>query len=273
MANQLFDSVFNKASIYEMLFFNVKSVLIYPTLIDLQEKNKPLFDCWKYLSKTKHGFDIDTKYDFDIDTKYDKISAQSVYETNAPNYPEFSKIVAITYATLHPENGTLKRFLKKFVGEEEHLVIAQFMDVLFQLSSEATQSNPPYFPTLCGYDIINNDIPFLIKRFIVNKDKFENRKELPLILKEALCAKPWESNIIDTINIWNFKGLSNTPLMLIADFMGLKRTMDLLSCDELSKYYWNNIIDKPKETLEFISLQSATQTNFVVQLMNELRQL
>ena len=42
--------------------------------------------------------------------------------------------------------------------------------------------------------------------------------------------------------------------------------------NDLSKYYWDNIDDKEKETLDFVALQSATQTNLVIQLINELRQ-
>ena len=92
-------------------------------------------------------------------------------------------------------------------------------------------------------------------------------------MKKSLSVKPWESGIIDTINVWKFNGYDYISLMLIADFMGLKKTIDLLPNNELSKYYWNNVIEKPEETLEYISLQSATQTNLVIQLMNELRQL
>ena len=269
MTNQLFENVFNKASIYEMLFFNVKSVLIYPTLNDLKEKNKSMFERWKYLSENKYSTTVGNNLKIDEFYKKD----EDIYEKNAPNYPEYSKIIAITYAMLYSENGTLKRSLKKFADEEEHHVLEQFMDVLHQLSRDGVQSNPQYFPMLCGHNIINHDIPFLIKRFIVNKNKFETNKELPLILKKSLSVKPWESGIIDTINVWKFNGYDYISLMLIADFMGLKKTIDLLPNNELSIYYWNNVIEKPEETLEYISLQSATQTNLVIQLMNELRQL
>jgi hypothetical protein len=274
MANQLFEDVFNKASIYEMLFFNVKSVLIYSTLKDLEEKNKPLFDSWKYLAKIKYGFDMDVIHSI-AGTMTDEtpIYAQKIYEENAPNYPEYSRIITITYATLYVERGTLKRSLKKFTGENEYNIIEQFMDILHQLSSDGELSTPKNFPLLCGHNIISYDIPLLIKRFIINKNKFETNKELPLILKKSLIMKPWESGIIDTINVWKFNGYDYMPLMLISDFMNLKRTVDLLSNNELSKYYWNNVVEKPEETLEFISLQSATQTNLVIQLMNELRQL
>ena len=269
MANQLFDDVFNKASIYEMLFFNVKSVLIYPTLKDLEEKNKPLFERWSYLSEAKFNVAIIKETD---NPEFSE-EQNNVYSKNAPNYPEYSRIVAITYATLYAEKGTLKRFLKKIVDEDEIMVLTQFMDVLHQLSSDGIKSEPKFFPILCGHNIISHDIPFLIKRFILNREKFETNKDLPYMLKRSLTIKPWESGIIDVVNVWKFNGFDYTPLMLIADFLGLKKTVDLLPHDELSEYYWNNVGAKPDETLEFVCLQSATQTNLVIQLMNELRQL
>lgn len=268
----LFDDVFNKASIYEMLFFNLKSVLIYPTLNDLKEKNPTLYERWKYLSKSKYGGDFDTNYiNGSIDETYKHL--QSIYEDNAPYYAEYSKIVAITYASLYSENGTLKRYFKKIVNGDEANVISQFLDVLNELSSDGVKSQPQFFPMLCGHNIISYDIPFLIKRYIKNRELILNIKQLPLILKRSLNVKPWESGIIDTINVWKFNGYDNMPLMLIADFLELKKKVDLLPLPELSKYYWDNIEKNPEETLEFISLQSATQTNFVIQLMNELRQL
>jgi 3'-5' exonuclease len=259
----LFEDVFNKSIIYEMLFFNAKAVLIYPTLKDLEENNKPLFERWMYLSESKYKVDL---------TNLDVL--ENTYVDNAAYYPEYTRIVAITYATLYAENGTLKRYFKKIVNEDEYIVLATFMDVLHELSSEGVKSNPQFFPILCGHNIISYDIPLLIKRFLINKDKFEaSKQQLPYMLKRSLGIKPWESGVVDTVNVWKFNGYDNMPLMLIADYLKLKKTADLLPLGELNRYYWKNVVEKPAETLEHVSLQSATQTNLVIQLMNELRQL
>lgn len=257
-----FNDVFNGQSIYETLFINIKSVLIYPTLEKLKEQNKSLHDRWIDLAKTKYN-----------ESGVHEILSQEMYENKGIYYPEFTKIVAITYATLYLEKGTIKRFFKKIVDNNEEIVIETFMDVLHQISSEGIQSNPQYFPTLCGYNIIANDIPLLVKRFLIHKNKFKTNQKLPFILKRVLDIKPWESGVLDVLNVWKFNGFMNSNLMLMSDYMGLKKTTDLLSPIELSKYYWNNIEENPEETLELFALQSATQTNLVIQLMNELRQL
>lgn len=258
----LYEEVFNKSSIYDMLFFNVKGVLAYPTLNDLKENNLPMYERWKYLNDVKYNGNI-------VDEKY----REEIYKRNAINHPEYTRIVAITYATLFVENGTIKRFFKKILNEDEYIVIATFFDVLNQMASESTKSTPAFFYTLCGHNIISHDIPLLIKRFILNREKFEANKQLPIMLKNALVAKPWEADVVDVVNVWKFNGFDYTPLMLVADFLGLKKTVDLLTNNEISQYYWDNVKEKPEETLEYVAHQSATQTNLVIQLMNELRQL
>lgn len=277
----LFDDVFNRTTLYDMLFFNTKSVLAHPSLEDLEANDKPMYDRWCYLSKTKHNCPIVSHGITDTFTadmaEVDMQRMNEVYLENAVRYHEFCKIVAISYATVSIENGTIKRELKKFANMDETLVIKTMMDVFYQMSSDATKSTPMFFRQLCGHNIIAHDIPLLIKRHIryntelvLTKVKPE-REELPLILKRALSIKPWESGVIDTLNVWKFNGFENTPLMLIADFLGLKKSVDLMTPSELSRYYWDNIESDPKMVLDFISLQSATQTNLVIQLMNEIR--
>ena len=258
----LFDDVFNKAGIYDMLFFNIKTVLEHPTLKDLKENNKAMFERWEYIHETKYS-----NVDGDVE-----MVMESAYKKNAVYYPEFAKIVAISYATLYVENGNIKRDFKKIMNLDERVVIETFFDELRLLSSAATKSNPSFFPPLCGHNIISYDIPTLIKRFVLINSK-EKNSQLPLMLKRCLNIKPWESGIIDVVNVWKFNGFEHTSLMLISDYLGLKKVVDLLPLNELSEYYWDNINENTKQTLDFMGLQSATQTNLVIQLMNELRQI
>ena len=99
-----FNEIFNPASIYEMFFINVKAVLIYPTLDELQEKNEVMYDRWKEIAKTKYS-------DVNVSKEY----SQRMYEDKGLYYPEYCRIVAITYATLYNENGNVKRYKKTTV--------------------------------------------------------------------------------------------------------------------------------------------------------------
>lgn len=260
---QLFDDVFNAQRIYETLFFNVKSVLKFPTLTGLKKDNELMYERWLYLAKSKYGI---LEKDMD-DIEY----MQETYEKNAVYCPEYNKIIAITYATVYVDDGKVKRYMKKIVNDDEFIVLLTFMDELSRISSEGAQSTPNFFPNLCGHNIISFDIPLLMKKYIYYHDRFETNNKIPLILKKSLSIKPWESGLIDTVNVWKFNGYDNMPLMLISDYLGLKRTVDLLPLDELSKEYWKLLNEDNEKALEFVSLQSATQTNLVIQLMNTLR--
>lgn len=246
-----------------MFFINVKTVLEYPTL-ELLKENKPhMFERWKYLSKSKYGVDF---------MGGDEDLIRTTYEENAVNYPEFVKVVAITYAKLYNEDGNIKRYFKKICYENEFDNIQTFLDILQELSSDGSQSTPQYFPILCGYNIIAHDIPLLIKKYLQYRNELTTIPQIPFILKRTLDSKPWESVVVDVLNIWKFNGYNYVSLMLIADFMGLKKTQDLITNAELSTYYWNNYDTSPKETIDYVATQSANQTNVVIQLMKILRE-
>ena len=259
----LFRSVFDKSSIYDMLFINVKAVLEYPTLEELKDNKPHMYERWKYLSKQRFGVDFETS---------DEESIRKTYAESAVRLPEYLKVIAITYAKVYSEDGSLKRDFKKIALPNEIDNIQIFMDVLHQISSDGMKSTPQYFPVICGHNVIAHDIPLLIKKHIQYRKELVN-KQIPLILKMGLDAKPWESTIVDVINVWKFNGYDYMTLMMISDFMGLKKTVDLLPHDELSKHYWENIESKPEETVEFVVKQSINQTNLIIQFINEMRHL
>lgn len=262
---ELFEHVFNKGMIYDTFFFNIKSVIESPSLAQLKENKPQLYNQWVFLCKTKYSMQ-----DSQIENA-EEMMMQDLYDKYAVYYPEYTKIIAITYAKVYSENNSLKRDFKKIIGTDELKNIESFQKVLLQISSDGVNSNPQYFPTLCGYNIINYDIPFYLKRLLVHRDKLEH-KTIPFLLKKYLQSKPWDSNIVDAVNIWKFNGKDYTNLNMLSDFLGLKRNVDLLSPVELSKYYWENIEKNEEETLNFVGLQSANQTNLVIQFLNELRQ-
>jgi len=259
---ELFEKVFNAQTIHEMLFFNIKSVLIHQNIDELITENESLWKRWSYLAKTK----LSSKFPPETDQ-------QVIYEQRAPYYPEFTRIVAITYATVYidADTNSLKRYMKKIVNDDELVVLSTFVNELYLLSSEGTKSTPQFFPILCGHNVISHDIPHLVKKIIQYRSEFE--KGIPLIIKKCLVNKPWESAVIDTVNVWKFNGYDNMPLMLISDYLGLKKTVDLVSLDEVSRTYWDIMQYDEKKALEYVSLQSATQTNLVIQLMNNIRNL
>jgi len=264
---ELFEHAFSEGSIYDMLFINVKSVLEYPDVEQLRNNKPHLFKQWELLAKTKYHMDTTNtpKEAYDI-------LLNDVFKKYAVYYPEYSKIVGISYAQVENVNNVLKRKFKKIILPDELEIIETFQQVLHQFASAGLNSNPPSLLNLCGHNIINYDIPLYIKRVLNYRTKLM-AKDIPFMFKHHLQSKPWDTNVIDTVNIWKFKGKEYTSLNLIVEYLGLKKTTDLLSMSELSDYYWENIETDPDKVFEAIGLQSATQTNLIIQMINELRTL
>jgi len=252
---EMYNNVFNAVNIYNTLFFNVKTVLKYPTLDDLKKDNLGLYE----ILMENIGFkESNNKNEF--------------YKNYCINIPQLVKVVAITYATINSENGEMKRHLEKIANDDESLNIISFIDILHGLNVDDKKENKIIF--LCGHDIINNDIPILMDKFIQYKNDFPT-KTLPQILKNYLISKPWETNVIDTSLLFGFNG-STKPIKDYHFTMTTMRLNDkarLLNPVELSDYFWNNQNATLKETLIDIVKQSALTTSLAISIFKELRSL
>jgi hypothetical protein len=243
----LIKTVFNRANIYEMLFVSIDSVLEYPTLEALEIGNKGMYDQWIQI---RSGYR--DEYSFP-------------YETSAVKYPEFCKIVAISYGTIGMVNGEPKMNFKKIAGSGEDLIIETFLTYLNELDKS---------PILCGFSLSKHKIPLLIKRYLVNKGTFSKPVKLPVVIKEMLSSKPLEGDlVVDVEEVWKFGGTATSTVSVISEFLGLKNTVEIYDDQDLSKHFWGGIKDASEETIKWIATQSITKVNVAMRIMNELSQL
>ena len=244
--------IFNKAAIYNMLFFNVKSVLEYPTLDELQTNKPNMYENWKILMTEKFNSSSTTM--------------AKLYDEFAINYPEYSNIISISYGKIYMNDaqGKVDRILNKITGFGEAIILETFFDVLNNLPDV----------TLVSFNG-NKDIQTLVKRFIYRRTELNTIKTLPLVVKKALNTKPWESGNIDVNYVWKFNAYeTNLPtISIMSDFLGLKKNTELMTDSELSRYYWSNIDENTDKTLKFIELQSINNTNLLIQFVNEIRNI
>jgi len=248
--------VFNRATIYRTLFFNIKTVLEYPNLTELELHKPELYAGFKELMNSDDYYGQDD-------------SIEGLYQRFGIKYPEFIKIVTISYCivTMNDE-GKMVRDMRKHTGYNEAIVLESFFDYLQQYDSDEFKGL-----MLCGFNLAA-DIQTIIKRFFVNKKEFVTINTLPNLFKHTLGTKPWDSNIIDINQIWKFSAYTTSDLpsfSLISDFCELRKNTSLMSNYDLSKYYWKNIDESPDKVFKDIELQSINQTNMYIQLMNELR--
>lgn len=114
---------------------------------------------------------------------------QACWEKLAATIPEYSKIICISYAVY--KDG--EYVTKTLHDDSEHKTITQFFKVLSLASQRGYK--------LIGHNIKTFDVPFVIKRAIINGYSYT---ELPFYLK-ILFKKPWDLDyMIDTKELWNF---------------------------------------------------------------------
>lgn len=231
-----------------MLFIDVINVTEFPDSITLEENDPKMYKNWWDISNIKYDGNVNMNY-------YEK----AIY------YPEYTKIVGITTATVETDaDGNLKRNFRKFKGDDEVDILKQFTDYLQLFNND---------PILVGDDIINTDIPLYMKRLLKNRDKITTINLLPKIIKKYLDSKPWDIAAIDTSDIWKFNGVNKTPLSSIADFLNLKTNIEIKERHKLSEYYWENIKKNKTETYKELFHHSANKLNLLIQLLYMMKNL
>jgi len=268
-------NIFNKLEIYNTIFFNIQSVTEYGSTLDFEKSQPEMFQTWLRMTKKRYNSQFEN---IQNDGNSYRKTIDELYLEKACFLPEFSKIVGITYATVkNGEDGSLKRELKYINSDDEVDMLIDFIKVLNNVYAEGHYSKPSFIPTMCGHNIIGHDIPLLVKRIIKHREILKNTFDtpiLPLIIKHYLNCKPWESNVIDTINVWKFNGTDFISLNLVAELIDLKKTVTLKGLDEINELYWGVWKEGDTNTKEkMISTQSANFTNVALQFVNELRQI
>jgi hypothetical protein len=265
--------IFNRANIYNTIFFNIQSVTEYGDVSDFEKAEPEKYRTWLYMAKKRYSDEFEK---IDADANLFHRITNDLYLEKACFLPEFSKIIGITYGTVESVNDELKRTIKRINGETEPELIIEFINVLNQKYSDGHNSQPKMIPTLCGHNLIGHDIPLLVKRIIKYREPLIETGSLhiiPPIIKDFLKSKPWDENVLDTVNAWKFNGTDYISLQLIADFMGLKYRSRLLPKEEINKLYWTDIEDDEGSIIEKIRAQSADQVNLTIQLIRDLGKL
>jgi len=119
--------------------------------------------------------------------------------------------------------------LKSFTGNEKDILENAYTGIV-------NASRAQYM--LCGYNILNFDIPWL------NIKMMKYGMEVPNLLS-VIDKKPWDMNVFDIYSQINMKNIS-----LIEMCTELNIDIPVHSGKEMSKYYWNGEIDKIQEHCE-----------------------
>ena len=158
------------------------------------------------------------------------VTRQQHFFNRAGIFAEFGKIVCISVGYFLKDNKNADKLnfrIKSFSGREEKPILEGFIELL----------NHPHFNTpeigLAGHNIKEFDVPYICRRALVNG------LILPKIL-DISGRKPWETNFVDTMNLWKFGDYKNyTSLALLTFLFGLPTPKDDIDGSEVGAVFWH----------------------------------
>lgn len=153
------------------------------------------------------------------------LTAEQAYLKKAALYVEYAKVVCVAFATLD-ENQNEK--IGAIADEDEKAALNKVADYLHKFYEKYPNAY------LCGHNIKEFDVPFLIKRMILHNIR------LPLILQNFVSAKSWDQKVADTQWDWRMNGNRFTSLDGIAEFLGIPSSkIGEVNGENLGEFYWN----------------------------------
>ena len=187
----------------KVLFLDIETVPVSPEFSTMPEILQPLWE-----KKSSH---------FRKETE----TASDVYQ-RAGIYAEFGKIICISLGIFYNKNNNRCLRLKSFYGDDERDLLLQFAAFLAKNNQYA----------LCAHNGKEFDFPYLSRRMLIN------RIPLPAVLDVA-GKKPWETNFIDTMDLWKFGDFKNfTSLDLLAAVFGIPSSKDDIDGSMVAHVYW-----------------------------------
>ncbi len=205
----------DRINLKNVLVLDIETVPQYATYDEVPE-------IWKELWKKKMQRDIK-----------DGLTADGLYQ-RAGIYAEFGKIICICAGYFFETGDRLQFKVKAFYGDDEKKLLADFSEAVNKGFS--TEEH-----LLCGHNSKEFDFPYIARRCLING------LPIPYLLDNA-GKKPWEVQLIDTMDMWKFGDYKNfTSLNLLAAVFGIESPKDDIDGSQVWSTYW---IDKDLERIK-----------------------
>lgn len=193
----------------KFVYFDIETSSNYPSYDNLL-KDKPLLAASFNKKHNKENNDLNHQY-----------------LNQSGLYPEYGKIISFSYG-YYKNTGDVK--ISSIIEESEEKLITTIHNMFNTLSDKNK--------LLCGFNIKQFDIPWLIKKMI--QYDLTIPKNLNIIGK-----KPWELNhIFDICELWKFGGFDTASQSEICEFLNIQNSKEILSGDKITDYYWKGHIDE-----------------------------
>jgi len=196
----------NNIQLQDLLVLDIETVSQKKSFDDLDEE-------WQELWSRKAGA-----------LNNPEIVPSKIYD-RAAIYAEFGKVICIGLGIFHHQDGELHLKVKSIHGDDEKAVLQAFAELL------NTKFNGPKH-MLVAHNGKEFDFPFLCRRMLINGI------HIPAILDVA-GKKPWETNFIDTMELWKFGDYKNyTSLNVLAKCFGIPSPKDDIDGSMVGHTYW-----------------------------------
>lgn len=140
-------------------------------------------------------------------------------------YAEFGRIICISMGVFDLKGERRMLRIKSFFGDDEHQILEEFGHLLDGLSDKKNM-------LLCAHNGKEFDFPYIARRMLVNK--------IPLPgLLDVSGKKPWETNFIDTMELWRFGDHKHyISLELLAATLNIPNPKDEIDGSMIAELYW-----------------------------------
>lgn len=140
-----------------------------------------------------------------------------LYTEKAAFHAEFSKIICASVARFVFKNGegvdvepTLK--VKAIYGDEDNIL--KIISTVMSLDQDPSNPNKKPIKSVCSHNGKKFDFPFTARRFIIRG------MQVPKIL-DIRDMKPWDSQNIDTQDLWRFGDMVYPSLELLCTCLNI----------------------------------------------------
>jgi 3'-5' exonuclease len=150
------------------------------------------------------------------------------YSQRAGILAEFGKMICFSTGYFYSDkNRKICLQLNTCCGHDEKKLLETLLDTISQFSKQKKEFQ------FAGHNIKEFDIPFICRRLTVNKIA-------PLSCLQLNNLKPWETNIVDTLNWWKFGDHKNyVSLELLAAVLDLPSPKNEMDGSQVKDVYYH----------------------------------
>lgn len=238
--------MFSRKEITSLLFIDIETVAPFKTFDEYCSESPILANL--FMDKMEKQSKL-------ID--HTPIEKQNTFFKHSSLYPEFSKIITISYGLIKWDNesGLYVKSIKNIIDEDEKVVLSRFSRVVEKI----TETYPDF--KFCGHNIDGFDIPFIIKRMLINDINIPKKLQIHNL-------KPWETPTLDTMKFWRFGSFEPTSLDILCNAMGITSPKtEEVNNKVISEIYYNS--KNPIETiLKYCNKDVDAVMNLVIKFSN-----